>query len=307
MTHQPVLLDTVVDALAIKPDGIYIDATYGRGGHARGILAALGDAGRLLVLDRDAAAVAAARAELGADRRVAIEHSSFAGLHTLVQRHGWLGRVNGLLLDLGVSSAQLDEAGRGFSFRHEGPLDMRMDQSTGMTAAQWLAKASRQDIARVLADYGEERHARRIARAIVEARQHAPIETTRQLASIITKASPSRERGKDPATRSFQAIRIHINSELEALQTCLDHSLDILAPGGRLAVISFHSLEDRLVKRFIRNQARGDSLPPDLPVPDVQHQPTLRPVGKPVYPGPQETRRNPRSRSAVLRIAEKMP
>lgn len=305
-SHRPVMLSEAVDALAVTPAGAYVDATFGRGGHSASILGKLGDSGRLVMIDRDPEAIAAARQRFGADPRVTIAQGSFAGIRGIVERAGLLGRVNGVLLDLGISSAQLDEPRRGFSFQSDGPLDMRLDQGAGPTAAQWLADASQQEIADVLFGFGEERYARRIARAIVAARAQAPIETTRQLAGIITKASPTRERGKDPATRSFQAIRIFINGELDALHQCLADVMDVLAPGGRLAVISFHSLEDRIVKRFIRRLAKGDDLPPDLPVRDVQLHPTLRPVGKAVRAGAAEVAANPRARSAVLRVAEKV-
>lgn len=305
-THQPVLLSEVVTLLAVVPDGIYVDGTYGRGGHSQAILDRLDQHGKLVVIDRDPEAVAAARQRFGGDARVVIKHGSFADIGAIVGEQGLQGRVNGVLLDLGVSSAQLDTAVRGFSFQLDGPLDMRMDPSAGQSAAQWLAHADQGDIAAVLFEYGEERHARRVARAIVNAREEAPIETTGRLAAIIAKAVPSRERGKDPATRSFQAIRIFINRELDALRGCLSQILEVLAPGGRLAVISFHSLEDRVVKRFIRDRARGDDLPPGLPVRDAERHPRMRPVTKPVYPGEAELARNPRARSAVLRVAEKL-
>lgn len=305
-SHRPVLLGEAVDALAVSPGGIYVDATFGRGGHSEAILGDLGQNGKLVMIDRDREAVAVAGQRFGADPRVIIAQGSFAALHDIVRDSGYLGRVNGILLDLGISSAQLDDARRGFSFQHDGPLDMRMNQGRGPTAAQWLAAAPQEEIAAVLFEFGEERYARRIARAIVQARREAPVDTTRRLAAIIAKASPTRERGKDPATRSFQAIRIFINQELDALRTCLSHVLEVLAPGGRLAVISFHSLEDRIVKRFIRRQAKGDELPPGLPVRDVQRHPRLRVVGKPVHPSADEIARNPRARSAVLRVAEKL-
>jgi len=305
-THQPVLLSEVVTLLAVVPDGVYVDGTFGRGGHSRAILDKLDQHGKLVVIDRDPEAVTAAGQRFGGDARVVIKHGSFADIGTIVREQGLQGRVNGVLLDLGMSSAQLDTAGRGFSFQHDGPLDMRMDPSTGPSAAQWLAQAAQQDIAAVLFEFGEERYGRRIARAIVQARQEAPIETTGRLAAIIAKAVPTREYGKDPATRSFQAIRIFINHELDALRGCLSQILDVLAPGGRVAVISFHSLEDRIVKRFIRSQSRGDELPPGLPVKEADRHPRMRPVGKPVYPGEAEITRNPRARSAVLRVAEKL-
>lgn len=304
-SHRPVMLHEAVDALAVRPAGVYVDATFGRGGHSASILDKLGENGRLVMIDRDPEATAAARRRFGADPRVTVVQDSFAGLRRIVEETGLLGRVDGLLLDLGISSTQLDDPRRGFSFQAEGPLDMRLDQGGGLTAAQWLADAPQQEIADILFRLGEERYARRIARAVVAARAQAPIETTRQLAAIIAQASPTRERGKDPATRSFQAIRIFINGELEALEECLAGVMDVLAPGGRLAVISFHSLEDRIVKRFIRRLAKGDDLPPDLPVRDVQVRPALRPVGRAVKAGAVEVAANPRARSAVLRVAEK--
>lgn len=305
--HQPVLLDEVLAGLAIRPDGRYVDGTFGRGGHAAAILARLGPQGRVLALDKDPAAIAVAVSELAGDRRFTIKHGSFAMLAQQVAEQGWMGRVNGVLLDLGVSSPQLDAAERGFSFRQEGPLDMRMDPGSGESAAQWLARASEREIAQVLREYGEERYAARIARAIVRVRNEQPIVTTRQLAAIVSAANPSWEKGKDPATRSFQAIRIHINHELEDLQACLAGVIDVLAPEGRLVVISFHSLEDRIIKRFMREQARGDDFPPDLPVPAAALHARLRVVGRAVHPSEDEVAGNPRARSAVLRVAERLP
>jgi 16S rRNA (cytosine1402-N4)-methyltransferase len=304
--HRPVLFDEVLAALAIRPDGIYVDGTFGRGGHAGAILERLGAEGRLLAIDKDPQAVAAAKQRFGADQRFAIERGSFAMLGQLVQDRGWQQRVDGVLLDLGVSSPQLDDAERGFSFRHDGALDMRMDPEQGQSAAQWLATAEEYEIRRVLRDYGEEKFAKRIAHAIVRTRAETPITTTGQLAALIAEASPVHEKGKDPATRSFQAIRIFINGELEDLQAALPQALEVLKPGGRLAVISFHSLEDRIVKRFMRDEARGDSFPPDLPVPQSALSPRLRLVGKAVRASEQEVQENPRARSAVLRVAERL-
>jgi 16S rRNA (cytosine1402-N4)-methyltransferase len=306
--HQPVLLEEAVQGLDLKADGKYVDGTFGRGGHSGAILARLGPQGRLLALDKDPAAIEVARQRFGDDPRFLIRQDSFANLKQQVDSLGWLGQVDGILLDLGVSSPQLDEAARGFSFQQEGPLDMRMDTRQGPTAAEWLAQAPEQEIARVLKDYGEERFAKRIARAIVRARSEQPVDTTGKLAAIVAAAVPTREPGKDPATRSFQAIRIYINHELEDLEACLAQVLDILKPGGRLVVISFHSLEDRLVKRFIRDQSRGDGFPPDLPVTHLQvsQQHRLRPVGKPVRAGEEELARNPRARSAIMRVAERL-
>lgn len=305
-SHRPVMLSEAVDALAVAADGTYMDLTYGRGGHASAIMDRLGPGGRLIVMDRDPEACADAERRFGADRRVCIRRGSFAALGAVAAALGISGRVNGVLIDLGVSSAQLDDPRRGFSFRQDGPLDMRMDPEAGRSAADWLAEAPEADIARVLRDYGEERYARRIARAIVAERRERPIRTTLQLQAIVARANPAWEPGKDPATRSFQAIRIHVNGELQALAECLDSVLDVLAPGGRLAVISFHSLEDRLVKRFIRRHARGDEFPPGLPVPDSARRPRLRPLGAAVHPSEVEVDANPRARSAVLRAAERL-
>jgi len=306
MEHRPVLLAEVLAALRVRPEGIYLDGTFGRGGHAAEILAQLGPQGRLLAVDKDPQAVAVARQRFGADARFAIERGSFTRLGALVAERGWVGKVDGILLDLGVSSPQLDEAERGFSFRLDGPLDMRMDPESGMSAAAWLAQAAEEDIARVLKEYGEERFAKRIARAIVQSRAQAPIIRTAQLREIVARANPAWEKGKDPATRAFQALRIYINRELDDLDEFLAQSVGLLAPGGRLAVISFHSLEDRRVKQFIRHQQRGEELPPDLPLTQAQMwQPRLRAVGKKIVAGAAEVAANPRARSAVLRVAEK--
>jgi 16S rRNA (cytosine1402-N4)-methyltransferase len=302
--HRPVLLEAAVAALNLRADGCYVDGTYGRGGHAAAILAALGAHGRLIAFDKDPQAVAHARERFGADPRFQIEHASFSALQAVAEREGLVRRIDGLLLDLGVSSPQLDDAGRGFSFQHDGPLDMRMDCSRGQSAAQWLARADEDEIATVLRDYGEERFARRIARAIVAARLAQPLRTTAELAALVERASPSRERHKHPATRSFQAIRIYINRELEDLQAGLRQALEVLAAGARLAVISFHSLEDRIVKRFLREAAQGERLPKGLPVPDSARRPRMRLIGKPIQADAAEVALNPRARSAVLRVAE---
>ncbi|MEW8506272.1 MAG: 16S rRNA (cytosine(1402)-N(4))-methyltransferase RsmH [Candidatus Thiodiazotropha sp.] len=304
--HNSVLLQPSIEALKIDPDGIYIDGTFGRGGHSRQILDVLGDQGQLLAIDRDPQAVAYGRQVFGQDARFRIVQESFAMLGELSEQAGLMGRVNGVLLDLGVSSPQLDQSERGFSFSKDGPLDMRMDPGDGISAAEWLAKAELKQIAEVLKKYGEERHAKRIARAIVEARQQGPITTTLQLAEIVSRANPAWEKKKHPATRSFQAIRIYINAELDALQLALRSILDVLAVGGRLAVISFHSLEDRIVKRFMREQARGDRFPPGVPVTQDRMKPRLRLVGKALRPSAAETAANPRARSAVLRVAERL-
>ncbi|MDR2877489.1 MAG: 16S rRNA (cytosine(1402)-N(4))-methyltransferase RsmH [Chromatiales bacterium] len=305
-THRPVLLSEAVDALDVRADGIYMDLTYGRGGHAGLIASRLGPRGRLVVMDRDPEAIANAELRFGDDTRVVIERGSFVGFDVAAAALGITGKVNGVLVDLGVSSAQLDDPRRGFSFRQDGPLDMRMDPGTGQSAADWLAQAPESEISRVLWEYGEEKHARRMARAIVGERAVRPFLTTMHLQEVIARANPAWEQGKDPATRAFQAIRIHINGELEALGVFLDRIIDVLAPGGRLVVISFHSLEDRMVKRFIRKQARGDDLPPDLPVPDSARRPRLRAIGAAMQPSQEEVQANPRARSAVLRVAERL-
>jgi 16S rRNA (cytosine1402-N4)-methyltransferase len=306
--HQPVLYDETLEGLAVRPTGRYLDGTFGRGGHAAAILGRLGTAGQLLAIDKDPQAVAAAQDRFGADPRFEIEHGSFVNLKQWMQARGWLqtGGIDGVLLDLGVSSPQLDDSERGFSFRHDGELDMRMNPEQGLNAAEWLARAKEYDIRRVLRNYGEERFAKRIARAIVQAREETPIRTTGQLAALVAAACPVHEKGKHPATRSFQAIRIFINGELDDLQVALPRALDVLRPGGRLAVISFHSLEDRIVKRFMRDEVRGDKFPPDLPVPQSALSPRLRLIGKAIRAGEEEVAGNPRARSAVLRIAERL-
>jgi len=295
-----------VTALAVKPAGVYVDATFGRGGHSRLILKQLGPQGRLLAIDKDPEAVAYARAHFAGDARFSIVQGSFAQLTEIAEASGILRRVDGVLLDLGVSSPQLDQPERGFSFLQDGPLDMRMDPTSGQSAAKWLEGIEVKELARVLKEYGEERHAMRIAKAIVQAGQQAPIHTTRELAEIVARANPSWEKGKHPATRSFQAIRIHINRELEELRQALTQVLEVLAPGGRLAVISFHSLEDRMVKRFMREQSRGDPFPAGLPVTRDQLRPAMRLVGKPGSADARELAENPRARSAVLRVAERL-
>ena len=259
--HVPVLLEETLQALKVRQDGFYVDATCGRGGHTQAILQKLGPQGQILALDRDPQAVTAVRARCAGDARIEVQQATFSCLGPLFNERGLHGRVHGILFDLGVSSPQFDEPARGFSFRHNGPLDMRMDPVRGMSAAQWINSASEAEIAKVFHEYGEERYARRIARVIVRERTQAPIATTRQLAELIARAVPTRERGKDPATRCFQAIRIFINRELDELHAALPQAVRALAPGGRLAVISFHSLEDRIVKRFLRAAAHGDEIP----------------------------------------------
>lgn len=305
-THQPVLLAEVLAGLSIIPDGVYVDGTFGRGGHAGAILAVLGPRGRLVAMDRDPEAVQSAEQQFGADPRFEIEQGAFTMLSDMVARRQLQGRVNGLLLDLGVSSPQLDDASRGFSFSADGPLDMRMDPSSGMSAAEWLETASESDISRVLKIYGEERFARRIARAIVAVRHTDPLQTTRQLAELIVEAVPVREKNKHPATRSFQAIRIYINSELDEVTAVLAQVPGVLAPHGRMAVISFHSLEDRIVKRFIRDEYRGEQPPPEFPLAGMDYVPRMKPVGKAIRAGEVEVSNNPRARSAVLRVAERL-
>ncbi len=303
--HVPVLLEEVLQALTLRENGIYVDATCGRGGHTQAILERLGSQGRVLAFDRDPDAVTAVHQRFATDPRLDIQHARFSQLQSLLSARGLHGQVHGILFDLGVSSPQLDTPRRGFSFRHDGPLDMRMDPTRGVSAAQWLDSAPEEEISRVLHEYGEERYARRIARTIVRERVEAPITTTRRLAEVIARAVPTRERSKDPATRSFQAMRIFINRELEELKQVLPQAVAALAPGGRLAVISFHSLEDRLTKHFLRAEAKGIELPLGLPVRAYETHARLRLVGKAIRACDDEVRRNPRARSAVLRVAER--
>lgn len=306
LIHKPVLLEETLTALKIKPDGYYVDGTFGRGGHSQEIIKQLGENGKLLAFDKDPQAIAIANTMAANDERLQVKQGSFTQLEQTVNDLGWKGKVDGIFLDLGVSSPQLDDAERGFSFRFDGPLDMRMDPDSGQSAAQWLASADEREIMMVLFDYGEEKFARRIAKAIVEAREEQPINTTKRLASIVATASPSKDRNKDPSTRTFQAIRIFINQELEDLKTCLSQAVDLLAPGGRLVVISFHSLEDRIVKRFIREQCKGDDFPLDLPVQHAQLNQNMKMIGKAIKSGRKELDENPRARSAVMRIAERL-
>ena len=306
LQHETVLLESAVVALLGSPSGVYVDCTFGRGGHSQRILQSLNSDGRLMAFDKDPQAVAVARDRFGADPRFTIVQSSFAQLREAIQAAGLEGKIAGVLLDLGVSSPQLDDAQRGFSFTNDGPLDMRMNPEEGLSAAQWLAVAGEQEIANVIYRYGEEKFSRRMARAIVEQRQVAPITGTLQLAEIIKHANPAWEKHKHPATRAFQAIRIYINRELEDLQSVLGQALDMLQGGGRLVVISFHSLEDRIVKQFISEQARGDDYPPGVPVQHADLNPRLKKIGKPVKADAQEVADNPRSRSAIMRIAEKL-
>ena len=302
-SHVPVLLEAAVDGMKVRADGVYVDCTFGRGGHSREILRRLGGRGRLIALDRDPQAIAA-RGGIE-DGRLELVHSSFSGLAEALHARG-IGAVDGILLDLGVSSPQLDDAQRGFSFRTDAPLDMRMDTSRGETAAGWLARADEDEIGEVIRNYGEERFARQIAAAIVAARARGPVATTRQLAGIVAAVVRTREPGQDPATRTFQALRIHVNQELEELTRVLPQCVDVLAPRGRLAVISFHSLEDRIVKRFLREHSQPPRLPARLPLRAAElPAPPLTLVGKMQRPGHEEIAANPRARSAVMRIAEK--
>jgi len=304
--HKSVLLEQAVAALLVDECGIYIDATFGRGGHARQILAGLAANGRLFALDRDPSAIEVGQTMALQDSRLTINHASFANLEQVAEENGVTGKVNGILLDLGVSSPQLDDASRGFSFQHDGPLDMRMDPQSGLSAADWINKAKESEIADVLKRYGEERYARRIARSIVNCRNEQPITSTGRLAEIVKQAHPRWERDKHPATRVFQGIRIFINQELDALRQALEQALRVLAVGGRLVVISFHSLEDKIVKKFISLQTKGDNFPRDLPITHSQLQPTLKSIGKAVRPDEGEVGINPRSRSAIMRVAERI-
>lgn len=304
--HDSVLLEEAVDALVVDPDGCYVDGTFGRGGHSRAILNRLSPAGRLLVIDKDPQAIAYAEEYFASDDRVIIGHASFADMEVLVEEHQLAGKVIGVLLDLGVSSPQLDDPQRGFSFTQDGPLDMRMDTSRGQSAADWIAETGEQDIATVLKEYGEERFAKRMAKAIVAERARKPIVTTGHLAEVVKQANPAWEKGKHPATRAFQGIRIYINRELDDLVSVLDQAVDLLAVKGRLVVISFHSLEDRIVKQFIRKQEQGDPLPRHLPVMASEINQRLKRVGKAVKASEQELKNNVRARSAVMRVAEKV-
>lgn len=308
MQHKPVMLDEAVRQLAIKPEGIYVDCTFGRGGHSLAILSGLGAMGRLLAMDRDNEAIASeAAGRLFKDPRFSLRHASFNELERMAREAGVWGRVDGVLLDLGVSSPQLDNPDRGFSFLHDGPLDMRMDSSSGQSAAQWLADVTEKELVQVLFDYGEERFARRIAKAIVQARASSPISTTKQLAELAIAAVPFVDKHKHPATRTFQAIRIAVNNELEQLQAVLQQALSVLGPRGRLVVISFHSLEDRIVKRFIKAESGGKFDPGKLPVKeaDIAKGMLIR-IGKAIRASHEESALNPRARSAIMRIAERV-
>ena len=305
--HITVLLNEAVDGLNIKPNGIYIDGTFGRGGHSRLILSRLNNEGRLIAIDRDPRAIA--EAQTINDPRFQIVHSAFSHIPDICQEFDLVGKIDGILLDLGVSSPQLDEAERGFSFMRDGPLDMRMDTTKGLSAMDWLAQVSVEDLAWVLKEFGEERFAKRIAQAVVSYNKSAnqKISRTLELAQIIADAVPFKDKHKHPATRSFQAIRIFINSELDELEKALNSAIKVLAPEGRLSIISFHSLEDRMVKQFMRKQSKGESVPRGLPIleSELNKNIPLKTIGKAIMPSQAEIDANPRSRSAVLRIAEK--
>jgi len=306
--HLPVMYAEVLQQLAIKQDGIYLDCTFGRGGHSQGILNLLGPCGQLLAVDRDSDAINSDYAQVMlTDQRFKLKHSCFSELESIVKNASLAGKIDGILLDLGVSSPQLDNPERGFSFLRDGPLDMRMDGNAGVSAEQWLASVDEKDLVKVLFDYGEERFARRIARAIVVKRAQSPIKTTRQLTELIEDAVPVREKHKHPATRTFQAIRIEINRELDELKAVLQQSARVLRPGGRLVVISFHSLEDRIVKRFIRNESGAKYNPGRLPIKEVDiAKGVLKARGKALKAGKQEISQNPRARSAIMRVAERV-
>ena len=303
--HITVLLNEAVDALAVREDGIYVDGTFGRGGHSRLILSRLGSQGRLIVFDKDPQAIEAAQKLAEQDGRVTVVHDGFSSFQTTLDKLG-IEEIDGALFDLGISSPQIDDGARGFSFRFDAPLDMRMDPTRGMSAAEWIATASEQDLHEVIKNYGEERFSRQIARAIVAQRTESPIDTTRKLAQLVAQNVRTRERGQDPATRTFQAVRIFINRELEEVEAVLPQVMGRLKSGGRLAVIAFHSLEDRIVKQFVKKYSQHPPLPrwaavkeADLPLPP------LKAVGKAIKPGVEETASNSRARSAVLRVAER--
>lgn len=306
MLHTPVLYVEALRALNIRPGGRYLDTTFGRGGHSRGVLESLSEAGRLFAMDKDPRAADVAARDGVEEPRLVFRKGSFANMDEFLRDEGVYGDLDGVFMDLGVSSPQLDSPERGFSFSHDGPLDMRMDTTTGVTARQWINAAIQADIAKTLRVYGEERYAGRIARAIVEARTGSEITTTFELAEIVRAAIPNWERGKDPATRSFQALRIEINQELKDLEMGLEQSINALRPGGRLVVISFHSLEDRIVKHFMRGLSRPAPQPRRMPPSLVDFHPDLKVMGKPLRPQNPEIAANPRARSAIMRVAEKM-
>jgi len=304
-THFSVLLHESLEGLNIKPDGVYIDGTFGRGGHSQALLKRLGENGRLIGIDQDPEAIEYANTHIK-DARFEIQYGSFEDVKSYCETRGLVGKVDGMLLDLGVSSPQLDDAERGFSFMREGPLDMRMNPEEGLSAKEWLKKVDEKTLKLVLQNYGEERFSGRIAREIKEASDRDELQTTLDLANLVKRVSPKTEKNKHPATRTFQAIRIAVNRELDVLKNVLESAVEVLAPGGRLSVISFHSLEDRIVKVFIRDQSKIKDLFPDSPIQLEVIEPVIKKVGKPIFPSKEECQQNSRSRSAVLRIAEKL-
>jgi len=305
-THTPVLTNEILRGLNLQPDGIYIDCTFGRGGHSKAILQHLNEQGRLFAFDKDPDAITTIDKTIFEDQRFSLLQGSFTMLRQLLIEKKMQGCVNGILLDLGVSSPQFDDPNRGFSFQHDACLDMRMDNSIGVTAADWLNSAAQKEINDVLFQYGEERFARKIARSIIKTRQDKPITSTHQLADLVASVIPTREKDKHPATRTFQAIRILINDELNELNEVLGQTIEALHIGGRLLIVSFHSLEDRIVKRFIRDESKGDYFPPDLPITQNVLKPRLKAIGKAIYPTKDEIKNNQRARSAILRIAERI-
>ncbi|KPY19224.1 16S rRNA (cytosine(1402)-N(4))-methyltransferase RsmH [Pseudomonas tremae] len=307
-THITVLLEEAVEALAVRADGCYLDGTFGRGGHSRLILSHLGPDGRLLGFDKDPQAIATGQALAAEDGRFVIVQRSFAELGSEALERDLAGKVSGILLDLGVSSPQLDDPERGFSFMNDGPLDMRMDPTRGVSAAEFIASAPAEEIARVFKEYGEERFAKRMANAVVQRREIQPFERTADLAEVLKVANPAWEKGKNPATRAFQGLRIHVNNELGDLEAGLEAAMEALEVGGRLVVISFHSLEDRIVKLFMRKLAKGeaDNMPRNLPIQYKAFEPKIKIHGKAQFASDTETKANPRSRSAVMRVAEKL-
>ncbi len=304
--HIPVLLNEALQALNLAQGKLVVDATYGRGGHAQAIFRQLSPDAQLIVIDRDSAAIEQAQVTWGSERRVEAVHAPFSRLSEIIAGRNLVGKVDGILFDLGVSSPQLDQAERGFGFSRDGPLDMRMDQTRGVTAQAWIRHVDEKELARVLRVYGEERFARRISRTIKKALEEKEIRSTGELTRLISAAIPTREKGKHPATRSFQAIRIAVNDELQEIDAVLPQALEVLSQGGRMVFISFHSLEDRIVKRYFKTQSRGDPYPRDLPVTHDMLKPRLRLIGKAVMPSEQEVARNPRARSAVMRVAQKV-
>lgn len=304
--HKSVLLEESIEYLSVRKDGIYVDATFGRGGHSQEILSHLSPSGSLYVIDKDPEAILVAKSLQEKDNRLKVFHGSYSQIKDMCDEFGILGKVNGIVADLGVSSPQLDEADRGFSFTKDGPLDMRMNTAGGITAKQWLAEAKEEDIANTIYEYGEERFSRRIARNIVSIRQEQEISTTLQLAEIVSNSIPRKEKHKHPATRTFQAIRIKINNELKELEDFLISAFDVLEIGGRLTVISFHSLEDKIVKRFFARLVKGDYYPKDIPIPQSMIQPEAKKIGKAVRASAEEIDNNVRARSAIMRTIEKL-